>query len=227
MLSFVKFMRITNWKGRHDISFEALMKIPKNRVIVAVLWAKSSGYGIDDRGVGVRVPVGSSIFSSPLHPVRLWGPPNLISNGYRGLFPRGQNDRLVKLTTHLQLVPRSRKCGFLYIESSTRLHCVVLNYSITEKFTFTWAKNWTQDLSNTNQDFCPRDHDMWYVSAINSNKQRRQKKYFPTNLFRVPVGLLHCICCSKSNGNLSKATHFAIIFIYAIKYFFRRYMYCV
>jgi hypothetical protein len=60
---------------------------------------------------GVRVPVGSRILSSPLRPNRLWGPPNLLSNGYRRLFPRGLSGRGVKLTTHLQLVPRSRKCG--------------------------------------------------------------------------------------------------------------------
>jgi hypothetical protein len=32
----------------------------------------------------------------------------------------------VKLTTHLQLVPRSRKCG-LYINSPICLHGIVLN----------------------------------------------------------------------------------------------------
>jgi hypothetical protein len=31
----------------------------------------ASGYGLDDRGVGVRVPVGSRIFSSPSRPHRL------------------------------------------------------------------------------------------------------------------------------------------------------------
>jgi hypothetical protein len=46
-------------------------------------------YGLDDRGVGVRVPVGSRIFSSPRRPDRPWGLPNFLSNGYWGLFPRG------------------------------------------------------------------------------------------------------------------------------------------
>jgi hypothetical protein len=50
----------------------------------------ATGYGLDDRGVGVRVPVGSRIFSSPRRPDRLWGPPNLLSNGYRGSFTRGK-----------------------------------------------------------------------------------------------------------------------------------------
>jgi hypothetical protein len=47
----------------------------------------ATSYGLDDRGVGVRVPVESRIFFSPNNPSRLWGPPNLLSNGYRGLSP--------------------------------------------------------------------------------------------------------------------------------------------
>jgi hypothetical protein len=55
--------------------------IPKCRI--------ATDYGLGDRGVGVRVPVGSRIFSSPRRPDRLWGPPSLTYNGYRGLFLRG------------------------------------------------------------------------------------------------------------------------------------------
>jgi len=40
-----------------------------------------------------------------------WGPPSLLSNGYRGLFSGGKAGRGVMLTTHPHLVPRSRKRG--------------------------------------------------------------------------------------------------------------------
>jgi hypothetical protein len=63
----------------------------------------ATGYGLDDRGIGVRVPAGLGIFSSLRRPDRLWGP-LLLFNGYRS----------EKLTTHLQLVPRSRKHGSIH-----------------------------------------------------------------------------------------------------------------
>jgi hypothetical protein len=42
-----------------------------------------TGYGLDDRGVGVRVSVGVRIFSSPRRPDRLWDPsiPGVLSSG--------------------------------------------------------------------------------------------------------------------------------------------------
>jgi hypothetical protein len=44
----------------------------------------ATGYRLDDRGVRVRVPVRLKMFSSPYRSDQLWGPSNLLSNGYRG-----------------------------------------------------------------------------------------------------------------------------------------------
>jgi hypothetical protein len=44
----------------------------------------ATGYGLGDRRVGVRVLVGARFFSSPRRPDRFWGPPSLLSSGYRG-----------------------------------------------------------------------------------------------------------------------------------------------
>jgi hypothetical protein len=47
-----------------------------------------SDYGLDDRAIRVRSPAGEKDFSSILLcPDRLWGPPSLLYNGYRGSFP--------------------------------------------------------------------------------------------------------------------------------------------
>jgi hypothetical protein len=46
----------------------------------------ATGYGLDDQGVGGRLPVGARIFISPCRPDRLLGSPN----GYRGSFPGGK-----------------------------------------------------------------------------------------------------------------------------------------
>jgi hypothetical protein len=75
-------------------------------------------YEMNDRRVKVRVPVGSGIFTSPHRLDRLWGPPNLLPSypPTYSSFTRGGSGRCVKMTTRLQLVPRSRKRN-LYIHS--------------------------------------------------------------------------------------------------------------
>jgi hypothetical protein len=52
----------------------------------SVVWI-ATDYGLDCRGVGVRVPAGIRLFSSPQCPDRFCGPPNLLFSGYRRLFP--------------------------------------------------------------------------------------------------------------------------------------------
>jgi hypothetical protein len=59
----------------------------KRAEIVQSVQRLATGWTTEE--VGVRVPVRTRIFSSPPHPDRFWGPPNLLSNGYRGLFFRG------------------------------------------------------------------------------------------------------------------------------------------
>jgi hypothetical protein len=50
----------------------------------------ATGYGLDDRGIGVRVPVGSRIFFSPRRPDQLWGPSSLLSKGTESSFRKGK-----------------------------------------------------------------------------------------------------------------------------------------
>jgi hypothetical protein len=73
------------------------------------------GYELDGLG---SIPGNAKCFFSPQLPD--------LSNGYRGLFPCGEGGKGVKLTTHLQLVPRSRMVE-LYLRSPICLHGIVLN----------------------------------------------------------------------------------------------------
>jgi hypothetical protein len=50
----------------------------------AGLWAGRSVF------LGTTAGGGWEFFSSPLRPERPWGPPSLLSNGYKGFFPWGK-----------------------------------------------------------------------------------------------------------------------------------------
>jgi hypothetical protein len=81
-------------------------------------------YELGDRG-SIPDRVKRSFFS-PQSPDRFWGSPSFLSNGYRGLSPRGQNGRDVKIITIFHLVPRPRMMK-LYLHSTIRLYGMVLN----------------------------------------------------------------------------------------------------
>jgi hypothetical protein len=102
-----------------SVSFHLLQ--PSNRSRDSA-FGIATGYGLDDRGVGVRVPVISRIFSSPRRLERLWGPPNLLSNGFRGVkWPGREADHSPPTSSE------AKTCVDIYIHSPIRLHGIVLN----------------------------------------------------------------------------------------------------
>jgi hypothetical protein len=58
----------------------------------------TTGYGLDDQGVGVRVSVGSRLLTYPYYPDRLWDPPNLLSNEYLEFWGSSSDERKEKPT---------------------------------------------------------------------------------------------------------------------------------
>jgi hypothetical protein len=82
--------------------FNSILSFLGARVVQSVL---KLGYGLDDRG---SIPVRGNDGIFPLCHRVLRGSPSLLSNGYRGFFPRG-----VTLTIHQHPVPRLRMSGVL------------------------------------------------------------------------------------------------------------------
>jgi hypothetical protein len=113
----------------------------------------ATGYGLDDRGVGVWVPVGARIVSSPCCPDQFWVPPSLLSNGNRGGSFLGVKWPGMKWPFTSNYCRGQENTG-LYILSPIRLHGVVLIKSLvtagTEPGTFyriSFYKN-TQEMLN-------------------------------------------------------------------------------
>jgi hypothetical protein len=82
------------------------------------------GYGLDDGGVGVQVPIGSRFPFSLSRPDRLWAHPASYPMG-TGALPPGVRRQDREAATLLQLVLRSRM--HLYIQSPIRLRGIVIN----------------------------------------------------------------------------------------------------
>jgi hypothetical protein len=84
-----------------------------------------TSYWLDDGGVGVPSPGRVKIFHFSMSSRPALGSTQSPIQWVQGLFPGGKNGRVVKLTTHLQLMPWSRNMC-LYVHSPIRLHGVVL-----------------------------------------------------------------------------------------------------
>jgi hypothetical protein len=74
----------------------------------------ATGYGLDDRGIRVRVLIGSRIFFPTFRPDVLWRHPASYPTSIESYFLGGSSGRGVKLITHFQLMPRSRKLGSIH-----------------------------------------------------------------------------------------------------------------
>jgi hypothetical protein len=82
---------------------------------------KVTGYRLNDRGVGVWVPVESRIFSSPRRPNRSSSSPNLLFNRYRGPFPGVK--RPGREADHS--TPASAEVNKIWIYTSTSLYAFI------------------------------------------------------------------------------------------------------
>jgi hypothetical protein len=62
--------------SQYNNFFPMIVSLRTNRILGTAI-----GYGLDDRGVGVRVPEGSRIVLSARRPDQLRGQPCILSNG--------------------------------------------------------------------------------------------------------------------------------------------------
>jgi hypothetical protein len=106
------------YESAHKLIFLVVLFVTESRDSSVGI---ATGYGLDDRGFGVGVPVWTRIFTPPFRPDWLWSPSSLLSNRHRGPFPWG-----VKwpLTSNK---PQGQENMGVYIHSPIRLHGVVLN----------------------------------------------------------------------------------------------------
>jgi hypothetical protein len=128
---------------------------------------------LDDRGVGVRVPVGARIFISTCLPDRLWGP---LSQWVLGDITPGIKRPGVKLSAHFQLVPWSRKLGSTYPlpnTSSWRSASLV-------KHLFTFAqqiKKFLESYGTRSFISCSQEPRHWVLSLNQKNRVHGLSSY--------------------------------------------------
>jgi hypothetical protein len=76
-------LRFVVWQKLTNVSAVLTTSIESGSSVIII-----TGYGLDDRGsIPGRV---KGLFLYPLCPYRLWSPPSLLYNWYRGSFPGGK-----------------------------------------------------------------------------------------------------------------------------------------
>jgi hypothetical protein len=73
--SLKSYVRVC-WLVKANLSLYLISDGSKDSVV-----GIATGYGLGDRGIRVRFPLGSRIFFSPSRPDRLWYPPNTFAEG--------------------------------------------------------------------------------------------------------------------------------------------------
>jgi hypothetical protein len=117
----VKFKRSARWYIAENITPLMLKVLTVSHFFIRKVESRDRAvgiatvYGLDHRGFRVRVPVEARLFSVPLRPDRFWGPPSLLPNGYRPLFPWAK--RLGSETDHSP--PTSAEVKIMWIYTST------------------------------------------------------------------------------------------------------------
>jgi hypothetical protein len=85
--SFLIGLNALEIQKKIGMEFEYIKRRPITKIFLKTKESRDSadgivtGYGLDDRGIGVRVPVRSRIFTFRSRPDRLWGSPNFLFNG--------------------------------------------------------------------------------------------------------------------------------------------------
>jgi hypothetical protein len=97
-----------------------------------------------------------------MSPDRPWGPPSLLSNGYRRLFPRGESGRAVKLTTQR---PTSAEVKKTWVYASTPLHTSPWLSAEVVKHDDNFHWIYKQCVEMKSSMFIAQRTIMWYCSA--------------------------------------------------------------
>jgi len=118
----------------------------------------------DDRG---WIPGGGwEFFSSTPCPDRLWGPPGILLNVYRRLFPWG-----VKLATHICLSAEIKECMELYCHfpNTPSWHGAQFKKKHRDYFTFTFTFRWVWEVTA----YCVRQYESTCHANIKAIKMCR------------------------------------------------------